>query len=191
MKNNSEKKTFDLRKMTVVALMAAVMCIVGPFSIPLPVTLVPISFTNLIIFLSVYILGMKSGTLSTVIYLLLGLVGIPVFSGFTGGASKFAGPTGGYLIGFIFLALICGLFADRFHGNRWLYLIGMVLGLAVCYAFGTAWLAVQTNMTFIAALATGVVPFLIGDALKIAVITAAAPQLRKLLLRAGVLQTAY
>jgi biotin transport system substrate-specific component len=190
MVKTNEKRRVDLRKMTVIALMAAVMCIVGPFSIPLPVTLVPISFTTLIIFLSVYILGLKAGTLSTAIYLLLGLVGIPVFSGFTGGAAKFAGPTGGYLIGYIFLALICGLFADRFRGNRWMYLIGMILGLAVCYAFGTAWLAVQTGLTFVAALATGVIPFLIGDALKIAVIIAVAPPLRRMLLRAGVLQTA-
>ncbi|MDR0817156.1 MAG: biotin transporter BioY [Clostridiales Family XIII bacterium] len=190
MSNTGEKKRFDLRKMTVIALMAAVMCIVGPFSIPLPVTLVPISFTFVIIFLSVYILGLKSGTLSVLIYLLLGLVGLPVFSGFTGGAAKFAGPTGGYLIGYIFLAIICGLFADRFNGNRWLYLVGMIIGVAVCYTFGTAWLAVQANLTFGAALAAGVLPFLIGDALKMALITAVAPQIRKLLLRAGVLQTA-
>jgi biotin transport system substrate-specific component len=188
MSNTNEKQRIDLRKMTGIALMAAVMCIVGPFSIPLPFTLVPISFTNLIIYLSVYILGMKSGTISCLIYLLLGLVGIPVFSGFTGGAAKFAGPTGGYLIGFIFLALICGIFADRFRGNRWWYVLGMLLGLAVCYVFGTAWLAAQTHMPFVAALATAVVPFLIGDALKIAAITAVAPQLRQMLVRSGALQ---
>ena len=82
-------KTYEI---TMTALMAAVTCILAPLSIPIGP--VPISFTNLAIYLSLYLLGWKKGTISYLIYLLLGLVGLPVFSGFTGGPSKLAGPTG-------------------------------------------------------------------------------------------------
>ena len=101
-----EKSRSTVYQLCFVALMAAVMCFMGPLSIPIGE--VPVSFTNLIIYLSVYLLGMKMGTASCIVYLLLGMVGLPVFSGYSGGMAKLAGPTGGYLIGFIFMALICG-----------------------------------------------------------------------------------
>ena len=100
-------KTYEI---TITALMAAVTCILAPLSIPIGP--VPISFTNLAIYLSLYLLGWKKGTISYLIYLLLGLVGLPVFSGFTGGPAKLAGPTGGYIIGFIAMAIIAGLVID-------------------------------------------------------------------------------
>ena len=110
---------------TVTALMTAVTCILAPLSIPIGP--VPISLTNLAIYISLYLLGWKRGTISYLIYLLIGLVGIPVFSGFTGGPAKLAGPTGGYIIGFIAMAIIAGLVIDHFH-QPWLQLIGMIVG---------------------------------------------------------------
>jgi biotin transport system substrate-specific component len=171
--------------MSFIALMAATMCVVGPFSIPLPMSPAPISFTNLVIYFAAYLLGARAGTLSCVIYLLLGLAGLPVFSGFTGGVSKLAGPTGGYLIGFIFLALICGAFAEKFRGNRWWYVVGMALGTAVLYAFGTVWLAYQGNLTFGAALFAGVIPFIPGNVAKIIIITLVCQPAKRLVLRAA------
>ena len=103
-------KTYE---MTVTALMTAVTCILAPLSIPIGP--VPISFTNLAIYLSLYLLGWKRGTISYLVYLLIGLVGVPVFSGFTGGIGKLAGPTGGYIIGFIAMAVIAGLVIDKCH----------------------------------------------------------------------------
>ena len=102
-------------RMAMTALMAAVTCVLAPMSIPIGP--VPISFTNLAIYLSLYLLDWKKGTLSYLIYLLLGLVGLPVFSGFTGGLAKLAGPTGGYIIGFIPMAIIAGIVIDKFSGN--------------------------------------------------------------------------
>ena len=102
-------KKMSTRQMTFIALMTAVTCILGPLSIPLPFSPVPISFTNLAIYLSLYVLGLNGATISYLVYLLIGMVGVPVFSGFSGGFGKLAGPTGGYLIGFIFLTLIAGL----------------------------------------------------------------------------------
>ena len=143
---------FTTKRMALIGVMTAITCILGPLSIPLPFSPVPISFTNLAIYLAAYVLGMKACTISYLIYMLLGMVGIPVFSGFTAGVGKLAGPTGGYLVGFILMALIVGFFVDHFPGKVALHIVGMVLGLAICYIFGTVWLAGQLNMTFVAGL---------------------------------------
>lgn len=174
-----QKPFLTTGRMAMIGVMTAVTCVLGPLSIPLPFSPVPITFTNLAIFLSAYVLGLRAGMISYFVYLLAGLVGLPVFSGFSGGAGKLAGPTGGYLIGFIFLALIGGFFVDRFPGKRVLQAIGLVLGMAVCYAFGTAWLAAQLQIDFAAALAVGVLPYLPGDALKILAALFAGPRLRR------------
>ena len=94
--------------LTLTGLMTAVICIVGPLSLPLPASPVPVTLTNFAIYIAVYVLGLKAGTVSCLIYLCLGAAGLPVFSAFSGGIGKLAGPTGGYLIGFLFLALIQG-----------------------------------------------------------------------------------
>lgn len=172
------------KTMALIALMAAVTCILGPLSLAIPISPVPISFTNLAVYFTVYVLGTKRGTISYLIYLLLGLVGLPVFSGFTGGVGKLFGPTGGYLIGFIFMALICGIFIEKWPTKLYLHFAGMVLGTAVCYLFGTAWLAFQANMGFYAALAAGVIPFIPGDLVKIIIALLAGPLIRKQLKRA-------
>ncbi len=163
------------KELTLIGLMAAVTCIAGPLSLPLPFSPVPISLTNLAVYFSVYILGMKQGTVSYLVYLLIGLVGVPVFSAFTGGPAKLFGPTGGYLIGFLFMALISGYCVDRWNGRIAASFIGMISGTVVCYFLGTTWLAFQmslgSNQTFVtmfpAAFAAGVLPFIVGDLIKI------------------------
>ena len=155
--NSTTTKRLSTRKLVLIALMTAITCIFAPMAIPIPVSPVPISLTNLVIMISIYVLGFKDATISYIVYLLLGLVGLPVFSGFTGGLGKLAGPTGGYLIGFIFLALIAGLFVDK---------------------FGTEWLAIQLKMSFVAALSVGVIPYLAGDAVKIIIAIIVGPVLR-------------
>ena len=167
------------KEITLIALMAAVMCILGPISLAIPISPVPISLGTLAIYLASYLLGMKRGTISCLIYLLIGIVGLPVFTGFTGGIGKVMGPTGGYMIGYIFMALICGFFAEKYNGKIPFSFAGMILGTAVCYAFGTAWLAIQNNMSFSAALAAGVLPFIAGDLAKIIIVLLIAPQINK------------
>ena len=167
--NSTTTKRLSTRKLVLIALMTAITCIFAPMAIPIPVSPVPISLTNLVIMISIYVLGFKDATISYIVYLLLGLVGLPVFSGFTGGLGKLAGPTGGYLIGFIFLALIAGLFVDKFPKNRI---------LAITYIFGTEWLAIQLKMSFVAALSVGVIPYLAGDAVKIIIAIIVGPVLR-------------
>ena len=155
-------KKLEIRQMTLIGLMSALMCVAGPLSVPLPFTPVPISLTNLIIYLTAFVLGCKSGTVSYVIYLLLGTAGLPVFSGFTGGLSKLAGPTGGYLIGFILTAAVCGFAADHSGGKRTMQFAGMVIGTLAAYLFGTVWLCLQMNLTPLQGLMAGVIPYLPG-----------------------------
>lgn len=182
---NGKKGGYSTRQIALVGLMTAVICILGPIAVPLPFSPVPVSLTNLAIFLSLFVLGMKKGTISYVIYLLLGLVGLPVFSAFTGGPGKLLGPTGGYLIGFLFMAVISGIFIDKWTNSIVVCVAGMILGSTVCYLFGTVWLSFQGHMSFSAALAAGVLPFLPGDVAKMLIAAIAGRQIRKRLRKAG------
>ena len=138
----------------------------------------PVSLTNLVIYIAVFILSWNDALFSYIIYLLLGIAGLPVFSGFTGGLEKLAGPTGGYLIGFIFMTIIAGIGTNKFGGKKLPAVLGMVLGLAVAYIFGTAWLAYQMHISFMAGLSVGVLPYPAGDAVKIIIAMIVGPILR-------------
>ena len=129
------------------------------------------------LFISVFILGMKDATISFLIYLLLGAVGLPVFASFHAGLSVLAGPTGGYLIGFIFLALIQGFAMKYFDRKLIPTIIGMLIGMAVCYIFGTVWLAKLMSLSFKEGLFMGVIPYLPGDAVKIIIAVIVGPKL--------------
>ena len=133
----TKKKSFTTFQMALIAVMAAITCILGPLSIPIPISPVPISLTNLAIYLTVCLLGWKFGTISYLIYLLIGIAGLPVFSGFSSGFAKLLGPTGGYLIGFIPMAIICGFAFEKFS-NRGMQIVSLAIGTIVAYIFGTA-----------------------------------------------------
>lgn len=177
-----QNKTYTL---ALIAAITAVTCILAPLSIPIPFSPVPISLTNLAIYFSVYVLGAKKATISYCIYMLIGFAGVPVFSAFTAGPAKLLGPTGGYLIGLIFTAVISGAFIEKFPGKIYMAVTGMVIGTAIAYAFGTIWLAHQMSLSFKAALFAGVIPYIPGDAVKIAIANAVGPALHKQLTHAG------
>ncbi|MCC2826614.1 biotin transporter BioY [Laedolimicola ammoniilytica] len=189
-KNGTKKLT--TYQLTLTAVMAAVICVLGPISMAIPISPVPISLASMAVYLAVTVLGMKLGTLSCLIYLLLGLVGLPVFSGGSAGAAKLFGPTGGYLVGYLFLALIAGAFVGRYTENKWKSIafaaLGMVLGTMVLYALGTAWLAYSAGMDFQAALWAGVIPFIPGDLVKMVIAVLLGSAVRGRLLRAGILE---
>lgn len=162
------KSSLNVKDMALIGIMAAVCCVLGPWSIPIGA--IPISLQVIAICLSAYVLGAKKGTLAVLVYILLGAIGLPVFSGFTGGAGKVLGPTGGYIIGFIFMAFISGLFVEKYGINKvYMQVVGLVLGLMVCYLFGTIWfVAVNTKgIDFGSALVICVYPFIPFDVLKI------------------------
>jgi len=166
--------------------MAALQCIISPFAITFPISPVPMSLATLMLYLSVYILDKKHATISCGIYLLIGLVGLPVFSGFTGGAGKLLGPTGGYLIGYLALVYISGWFVDKWNSS-WFQAIGIALGTFVCYLFGSLWLANQAEMDMMVALGVSVLPFIPGDIVKIVIGVIAGKAVKKRLVRTGML----
>lgn len=163
-------KTKDL---VLCALCAAITCILAPLSIPTPGG-VPISLATFAVMLSGLVLGARLGALSQLIYVLLGSVGLPVFAGWTGGFGLVMGMTGGYIVGYILLAFFTGLiyFAKgkkETGAAKYVWMVlGMLAGTAVLYAFGTVWFMKVTGMDLAGSLAACVLPFLPGDAVKIA-----------------------
>lgn len=178
-------KRTTVYQMTTMALMAALMCVVGPMSVPIGP--IPISFTNFVIYLAVWLLEGQSAAVSYCVYLLIGVVGLPVFSGYSGGLGKLAGPTGGYLIGFIFMAMICSLVTQRTDYHAAFSMAGMVAATAVAYAFGTVWFMIQAKASLGYSLVTCVLPFVPGDLVKIAVAGMLGMTVRRGLLRSGLL----
>ena len=171
-------ETFSVRKMAIIALMTAVLCILAPISIPVFISPVPVSLGVLAIYLIAYVLSPLDATISVIIFILLGTFGLPVFSGYSGGLSKLVGPTGGYIIGFLFTVYISSLFIHMKKGIIF-DVIGMITGLALCYILGTIWFSYQQGKGFIASLLLCVVPFLIGDAIKIIVAVILGTQINK------------
>lgn len=175
-----------IKTITTCALFAALMCICGPLSVPIGP--VPVSLTNLVIYFAVMILGAKGTLISYVVYLLLGLVGLPVFSGFQGGIGKLAGPTGGYLIGFILMIPICGMIMKKCKSNPVITILGFILGTLVAYMFGTAWFVTIMKCDVPYALTLCVWPFIPFDIAKIVIAVLVGKTIRKSLSAAGVLK---
>ena len=156
--------------MAYIAMFAVVMAVCAWISIP---AAVPFTLQTLGVFLAVGMLGGKRGTLAVLIYLLLGAVGMPVFAGFNGGLGYMLGSTGGYIVGFLLSALTMWGFEAALGRKTWVLAVSMVLGLAVCYAFGTAWfMVVYARNTgaigLMTALGWCVIPYIVPDLVKIA-----------------------
>lgn len=155
-----------MKKMNVVtmglcALFAALSAVLSQISIP--VEPVPINLTHVSIFIAAGLLGAKNGAVSQIIFVLIGAVGIPVFSGFSGGIGIILGPTGGFIIGYIGCTFVTGLIVDRFGKSIKVLIPAMYAGWVVTYVFGIIWYVYITQSSFIAALLICVVPFIAGD----------------------------
>ena len=174
-----------VRKLTVVAMLTALICIVGPLT--LPVGPIPVSLTSAVLLLTACLLGGRRAALCAGGYLLIGLTGLPVLAGFTGGAARLLGPTGGFLLGYLPLAGIAGGVCSR-TDRRILQAGGMLLGLTALYALGTAWYCLQAGVSLAGALAVCVWPFLPFEGVKLALVLLIAPPLRRRLIRAGLLK---
>lgn len=173
-------KTVDL---ALCALFAAILAVCAWITIPFGP--VPFTLQTFGVFAVLGILGSKRGTISILVYLLLGAVGLPVFSGFHGGVGALFGVTGGYLIGFLFTGAAVWLSEKWFGDGFWSFTISAIIGLLLCYAFGTAWFMVVYNnggnsITLGAALGMCVIPFLLPDAIKLAVALLLRGRLKKL-----------
>ncbi|MBQ8228066.1 MAG: biotin transporter BioY [Clostridia bacterium] len=156
--------TFNL---AMIAVFTAIMCICSWISIP--VFGVPVSLQTFAVFMSASILGAKHSAVSILIYATLGIIGVPVFSGFKSGAAVIAGPTGGYLIGFFFAAICIGMLLKYLPQKKWVVWVSMFSGQIICYIFGVLWykfvyLDAVTSIKEV--LLVCVVPFLIPDIIK-------------------------
>ena len=169
-------------RMTVYASLMAALTAAGAF-LAIPIGPVPIVFQNLFIFLAGLLLGPGWGTASVGVYLLAGILGLPVFAGGVGGIGRFAGPTGGYLLGFLPAVCVIGFISNVSKTNVVRDLLAMVCGSLIIYAFGLSWLKILTGMTLGKTLAVGMYPFLPGDALKMAAAVPIAKALRPVINR--------
>lgn len=146
------------------ALFAALTAVCAQLCIPMPP--VPVSMALFAVLLCGALLGAKWGMLSMGTYVLLGALGVPVFSGFSGGPSALLGPTGGFLAGYILCAGVTGRLCAR-SGSIYRRIAAMCAGLSCCYACGALWFMLTAGASLTGALSACVLPFLPGDALKI------------------------
>lgn len=170
--NNAEKTKKNLKTtdLVYIALGAVLITICSWISIP---TTVPFTMQTFAIFFVLSVLGGKRGTVSVIVYVLLGAIGVPVFAHFSSGIGVLLGNTGGYIIGFIFMGLVYWLIVNLLGKKLWAEVISMIIGLAVCYAFGTVWFMTVYTRTkgavdLAMVLSWCVIPFIIPDMVKLA-----------------------
>lgn len=155
-----------LRMMIISSLFAAIIGVLAQLTVPLP--LVPITGQTLAIGLAATILGAKYGTISVLIYLCMGSIGLPVFAQLSGGLGVLFGPTGGFLIGFIPSAFVIGYYLEKTKFTVGNAVIANVIGMFIALIFGTVWLKFVASLTWTAAIASGFAPFLVVGLLKAA-----------------------
>lgn len=165
----------NTRTITLVGMFAAVMCVLSPITIPM--TPVPITLATLAVYIIGSLFDYKRAPLIVIIYILLGAIGMPVFSNGNGGAAVLLGPTGGYIFGYIICAVVQSILVTIFKSKKWMHPVAMVAGTILLYIFGTAWFLFYMNVnkgidySLAKALMVCVVPFLLGDSIKIVVST--------------------
>ena len=153
------------QKLTLCALLSAFMCVLAPFSLPFGA--IPISLATFAVYIVASTVNIGIALPALLIYIFLGAFGLPVFSGFMGGFQQLAGVTGGYIIGYIPCLITVSLLTTKFKTKKYIYPLSMVSGTLFCYAFGIIWYVFQTKCNIGTALAACVLPFVIGDIIKI------------------------
>ncbi len=167
-------------RMTVYASLLAALIAAGAY-LALPIGPVPIVLQNLFVFLSGLLLGPRWGVASIGVYLMAGALGLPVFAGGVGGIGRFAGPTGGYLLGYLPAVYVIGWISKKSKGRAAEDVLAMVCGSIIIYACGVSWLKILSGLTLAKTLAVGVYPFILGDGVKIAAAVPIAKALRPII----------
>ncbi|MCD8300176.1 MAG: biotin transporter BioY [Clostridiales bacterium] len=159
------KKKITTRELTTMALLAALLCVSSYISIQLPISAVPITAQTLVINMIALLLKPKKAPIPVAVWLLLGLVGLPVFSGGRGGIGVVAGATGGYILSYVLVVFVISLIRGQ-KNKVWRNLIAVFVGEFVIYAVGIPWMKVVMGIGWKAAIVSGMLPFLIGDVIK-------------------------
>ena len=165
-KNHRGANVNKTAEMTKMALMVAMNCVSAYIIIPLPFSLSPLALQTLIVNLTGYVLNAKQAFMTMLVYLLVGLAGVPVFTGGSAGPGKLFGPTGGYIIGFLFIAVFLAYFRGEKYNFKRYALLGCVIGIPLIYVFGVVQLKLITGMGWDKAIMTGALPFIPLDIVK-------------------------
>jgi len=171
-------------KMTIYAPLFAALIAAGAF-ISIPVGPVPIVLQNMFVLMAALVLGPRWGLAAILIYLFMGACGFPVFAGGTGGIGRLFGPTGGYLWGYIPAVAVTGIVSNALGHRPLTDALAMAAGSVIVYGAGVPWLKFATGMPWNKALALGLLPFIIGDIIKIAAGTWAAGVMRRAMDKTG------
>jgi biotin transport system substrate-specific component len=171
----------NVKPLIYAALFAALTAIGAFIKIPLPLSPVPITLQVFFVLLAGLVLGARWGGTSMIVYVILGIIGLPVFSGGSSGFGILFGPTGGYLLGFIAGAFVTGLIYNRADSSRVAAIGAMVAGLIMIYLLGVIQLSAAAQMSIQQAVTVGVLPFLIGDAMKISAALIVADSIKPLI----------
>lgn len=172
------------REIVYIGMFAAILAILSQISIPMPSSM-PITLQTFAVALTGYVLAWKRGTASTFIYILLGAVGVPVFSGLRGGVQVLAGHTGGFIWGFVFMAILCGV--GIMQENKTMGIIIGFIGLAICHLFGVIQFAVVMKMDFLKSFLLASAPYLLKDAVSVILAYILGYRIRKSLFKANLL----
>ncbi len=165
-KNHRGANVNKTAEMTKMALMVAMNCVSAYIIIPLPFSLSPLALQTLIVNLTGYVLNAKQAFMTMLVYLLVGLAGVPVFTGGSAGPGKLFGPTGGYIIGFLVTAVFLAYFKGEKYNFKRYALLGCVIGIPLIYVFGVVQLKLITGMGWDKAIMTGALPFIPLDIVK-------------------------
>lgn len=156
---------FTTREIVFTAMFTAITAVLSILTIPMP-SGVPITLQTFAIALCGFVIGSKLGTISVILYTLIGLIGVPVYAGMSAGPGVLFGASGGYIFGFILMAFFCGL--GMHFSNKFMHLLFGILGLACCHVIGVIQLKFVLSMTWMGALMAGTVPFLVKDVISVA-----------------------
>ncbi len=178
---SQSRRAFTTKEMVLTAMLTAVMAVCSWISVPAEI---PFTLQTFAVFCAIGLLGGRNGLFSILVYILLGAIGIPVFAGPSGGIGIILGNTGGYIVGFVFIALICWLTEKLFGNGLIVRIISMIVGLAVLYAFGTAWFMFlytknTGDVSLIQVMKWCVTPFVIPDLLKLALAVVLTDRIKK------------
>ncbi|MCG7316296.1 MULTISPECIES: biotin transporter BioY [Brevibacillus] len=176
----------NLRTYMVIAIFTAITAVFAQITIPLPI--VPITGQTLAVGLVATVLGSRYGTISMILYAVLGAIGVPVFAGFSGGPQVLIGPTGGFIFGFIATAFIMGYLLEKTKYTFTMALLANLLGMVVTFLFGVTQLKLVLNLSWAGAMAAGVTPFIAGGVIKAVLAAYVGIILRKRLISIGMLK---
>lgn len=156
-----------IKNIVFIAIMAALMCILSPISFPLGI--IPITLGTFTFCFVGALLSWNKSLSVVLIYIIIGIIGLPVFSSYRGGIGVVLGATGGYLVGYLPAVILISILINKFKSKIWIYPISMIIGILVCYTFGSIWFMIESGNNFVETIAICVAPFILPDIIKIIV----------------------